>query len=66
MIKIDELIEEKSLLEKDFETTNRQIEKVTTELNQMKANLNAINGAIQQTNKLIGMCNKEKTEKDSK
>ena len=63
MIKIDELIEEKSLLEKDFETTNRQIEKVATELNQMKANLNAINGAIQQTNKLIGMCNKEKNKK---
>ena len=32
----------------------------------MKANLNAINGAIQQTNKLISMCNKEKQEKNKK
>jgi len=30
----------------------------------MKANLNALNGAIQQTNKFISMCQKEADEKE--
>ena len=64
MIKLDELIEEKALLEKDFKTTNDSIAKLTNDLAQMKANLNALNGAIQQTNKFISMCQKEVDEKE--
>ena len=63
MIKLNELIEEKALLEKDFKTTNESISKLTNDLAQMKANLNALNGAIQQTNKFISMCQKEADEK---
>ena len=65
MIKLDELIEEKALLEKDFKTTNESIAKLTNDLAQMKANLNALNGAIQQTNKFISMCQKEAEEKEN-
>ena len=64
MIKLNELIEEKALLEKDFKTTNESISKLTNDLAQMKANLNALNGAIQQTNKFISMCQKEVEEKE--
>ena len=64
MIKLDELIGEKSLLEKDFKNTNETIAKLTNDLTQMKANLNALNGAIQQTNKFISMCQKEADEKE--
>ena len=64
MIKLDELIEEKALLEKDFKTTNESIAKLTNDLAQMKANLNALNGAIQQTSKFISMCRKEAEEKE--
>ena len=43
---------------------NSQINKVTNDLAQMKANLNALNGAIQQVNKLIEMVpNKQDTSK---
>ena len=64
MIKLNELIEEKALLEKDFKTTNESISKLTNDLAQMKANLNALNGAIQQTNKFISKCQKEADEKE--
>ena len=64
MIKLNELIEEKTLLEKDFKTTNESISKLTNDLAQMKANLNALNGAIQQTNKFISKCQKEADEKE--
>jgi hypothetical protein len=32
-----------------------QVKQVETDLGQMKANLNAINGALQEVNKLIGL-----------
>ena len=56
MIKYEQLIDEKSLLQSDFDKLNKQITQITGELGQMKANLNALNGAIQQTNKLIELC----------
>ncbi len=52
-ISIEQLNEEKTLLQADFDKINSQINKVTNDLAQMKANLNALNGAIQQVNKLI-------------
>ncbi|BCU99327.1 MAG: hypothetical protein CM15mV27_0460 [Caudoviricetes sp.] len=57
------LQEEKVLLQKDFEEMKKNIQKVEVDLIQMKANLNAINGAIQQTDRLI---NKLKNEGDEK
>tara|TARA_Y100000389_G_scaffold43779_1_gene38465 strand:- start:34 stop:249 length:216 start_codon:yes stop_codon:yes gene_type:complete len=56
-ISIEQLNEEKALLQADFDKINSQINKVTNDLAQMKANLNALNGAIQQVNKLIDIAN---------
>ena len=55
--------EEKVLLQKDFEEMKKNIQKVEVDLIQMKANMNAINGAIQQTDRLL---NKLKNESDEK
>ena len=54
------LQEEKVLLQKDFEEMKKNIQKVEVDLVQMRANMNAINGAIQQTNKLISMAQEKK------
>ncbi len=61
-IKLEDLIEEKSVLQKDFDELNKNVRKVEVDLNQMRANLNALNGAIQQTNKLIGRFDKKEPE----
>ena len=62
-ISVDTLIEEKTLLQKDFDQLNQKIKQVEIEMIQMKANLNALNGAIQQTNKLIAMAQPKKGKK---
>ena len=62
-ISIDKLIEEKTLLQKDFDELGRKVRQVETEVAQMKANMSAINGAIQQTNKLIDMAGESKKKK---
>ena len=59
-ISIDKLIEEKTLIQKDFEELNKKIKQVEVEMVQMRANMNAINGAIQQTNKFISMVQEKK------
>ena len=59
-ISIDKLIEEKTLLQKDFDQLSKKIKQVEIEVVQMRANANAINGAIQQTNKLISMAQEKK------
>ena len=61
-ISIEQLNEEKMILQADFDKINSQIYKVTNDLAQMKANLNALNGAIQQVNKLIEMANDKATK----
>ena len=66
MIKYEQLIEEKSVLQTDFDKLTKQITQVTNELGQMKANLNALSGAIQQTNKLIELCQPKKPEAKEK
>ena len=65
-ISIEQLHEEKSILQADFDKMNSQINKVTNDLAQMKANLNALNGAIQQVNKLIEMVPQTKQKDTSK
>ena len=59
-ISIDKLIEEKTLLQKDFDQLSKKIKQIEIEVVQMRANMNAINGAIQQTNKLIDMAKVKK------
>ena len=54
------LQEEKVLLQKDFDELSKKIKQVEIEVVQMRANMNAINGAIQQTNKLINMAQEKK------
>ena len=55
---IDEktLVEERLLLKKDFVTLSDKIRQFELDLGQMKGNLNALHGAIQQTDKLIKLC----------
>ena len=65
-ISIEKLNEEKMILQADFEKLNSQINKVTNDLAQMKANLNALNGAMQQVNKLIAMVPQTKQKDTSK
>ena len=55
---IDTLQKEKLQLQEDFNKLGAQIKQVETDLGQMKANLNAINGAVQEVNKLIGLVEK--------
>ena len=52
---IDTLQKEKTQLQEDFNKLGIQVKQVEVDLAQMKANLNAINGAIQEVNKLIGL-----------
>lgn len=54
-ISLGQLNEEKQGLQADFDKLAQNIKQVEVDLGQMKANLNAINGAIQQVNKLIGL-----------
>ena len=57
------LQEEKVLLQKDFDEMKKNIQKVEVDLIQMKANMNAINGAIQQTDRLLNRLKNESDEK---
>ena len=54
-IGIEQLKSEAHGLQVDFDKLAKNIKQVELDLGQMKANLNAINGAIQQVNKLITM-----------
>ena len=52
---IDTLQKEKTQLQEDFNKLGTQIKQIEIDLGQMKANLNAINGAVQEVIKLIGL-----------
>ena len=62
---IDEktLLEERVVLEKDFNTTKDRIVQVEKDLGNMKSNLNAVYGAIQQIDKLLTKLNEGKDKK---
>jgi hypothetical protein len=55
---IDEqtLSTERLLLKKEFDTLSDKIRQFELDLGQMRGNLNALHGAIQQTDKLIKLC----------
>ena len=64
---IDEktLLEERKVLEADFNTMNDRIKQVEKDLGTMKSNLNALYGAIQQTDKLLAKIREgDKTKKE--
>ena len=62
---IDEktLLEERKVLEDDFNTLGDRIKQVEKDLSTMKSNLNAVYGAIQQVDKLLGKLKPADTEK---
>ena len=64
---IDEktLLEERKVLEQDFNTTKERITQVEKDLGNMKSNLNAVYGAIQQVDKLLAKVRTGKDEKKS-
>ena len=54
-ITLNDLQSERDILIKDFDALKERIKQVDVELIQMKSNLNAVHGAIQQVDKLIKM-----------
>ena len=62
---IDEktLLEERKVLEEDFNTTKDRIAKVEKDLSNMKNNINAVYGAIQQIDKLLVLTRKDGEKK---
>ena len=62
---IDEKIlqEELAALKADFDKTKKQIEGIEKDLGQLRSNLNAIYGAVQQTEKLLKLSKEKKNEK---
>ena len=62
---IDEKIlqEELATLKADFDKTKKQIESVEKEIMNMRNNLNAIYGAVQQTEKLLKLSKEKENEK---
>ena len=67
MANIDEktLIEERKVLETDFNTMTDRIKQVEKDLGTMRSNLNALYGAIQQTDRLLEKVRGGKDEKKS-
>jgi len=63
---IDEktLLEERKVLEEDFNTTKERIVQVEKDLGNMKSNLNAVYGAIQQVDKLLALSKKTDDKKE--
>ena len=67
MANIDEktLLDERKVLETDFNTISDRIKQVEKDLGTMKSNLNALYGAIQQTDKLLAKVREgDKTKKE--
>ena len=62
---IDEkvLMEERKTLEDDYKSTEEKIKLIEKELINLKSNLNAIYGAVQQVDKLIVMSKEGKKSK---
>ena len=68
MANIDEktLLDERKVLEGDFNTMTDRIKQVEKDLGTMKSNLNAVHGAIQQVDKFIKMSEKNTKLPDEK
>jgi predicted nuclease with TOPRIM domain len=58
----EQLIEERTKLQAEFDAVRQDIVKIETQLGSLRSNLNALNGAIQQTNKMISMVEEKKED----
>ena len=58
----EQLIEERTKLQTEFDAVRQDIVKIETQLGSLRSNLNALNGAIQQTNKMISMVEEKKED----
>ena len=58
----EQLIEEREKLQAEFDAVRQDIVKLETQLGSLRSNLNALNGAIQQTNKMISMVEEKKED----
>tara|TARA_B100001093_G_scaffold134463_1_gene127020 strand:- start:353 stop:553 length:201 start_codon:yes stop_codon:yes gene_type:complete len=58
----EQLIEEREKLQTEFDAVRKDIIQIETQLGSLRSNLNALNGAIQQTNKLISMVEEKKED----
>ena len=65
MIDEQTLLAERKVLESDFNTMSDRIKQVEKDLGTMKSNLNALYGAIQQTDRLIAKLKEGKDDKKS-
>ena len=57
MIDEQTLKDERKVLEEDFNTMSNRIKQVEKDLGQMRSNLNALYGAIQQVDRLLAKIN---------
>jgi uncharacterized coiled-coil DUF342 family protein len=58
----EQLIEERDKLSTEFDAVRKDIVQIETQLGSLRSNLNALNGAIQQTNKMISMVEEKKED----
>jgi len=58
----EQLIEERTKLQAEFDAVRKDIVQIETQLGSLRSNLNALNGAIQQTNKMISMVEEKKED----
>ena len=66
IIDVEVLEVEKGKLKNDFDKGKDSIQKAEIEIGSMKSNLNALHGAIQQTEKLILMAKSTNKEQEKK
>tara|TARA_Y100000004_G_scaffold177679_1_gene219508 strand:+ start:92 stop:307 length:216 start_codon:yes stop_codon:yes gene_type:complete len=66
MIDKDILDSERMKLQSDFEAVQEQIRNTEGTLNSLRNNLNALHGAIQQTDKLLKLVDEKKESKSGK
>jgi predicted nuclease with TOPRIM domain len=66
MIDKDTLESERMKLQSDFEAVQEQIRNTEVTLNSLRNNLNALHGAIQQTDKLLKLVDEKKESKSGK
>ena len=65
IIDVEVLEVEKGKLKNDFDKVKDSIQKAEIEIGSMKSNLNALHGAVQQTDKLIRMSKEETTNNET-
>ena len=58
----EQVIEERTKLQTEFDAVRKDIVQIENQLGSLRSNLNALNGAIQQTNKMISMVEEKKED----